>query len=70
MPKPLRALTPGEYHCNGDSRFTGAWVASINRDDTVNLKVLRERGHEEVKLNVSLEDNADEGVHFFRPYED
>jgi len=66
----MRLLHKGEYHPEGAEHFVGAMIVAFNDDDTVNIRAYDGNGEVRPALNVPLEGDADDGVHFFRPYLD
>lgn len=67
MARPPKKNDRGLYfpmdHRTGD---LSAQVVAVNDDDTLNLVVWDECGVTRPVLNVPSEENADDGVHFFR----
>jgi hypothetical protein len=58
-------LCAEQKHHSADGELS-AMVVAVNDDDTLNLVVWDECGNVSRQLNVPTEENADDGVHFFR----
>ena len=50
----------------GSDLWLTALIVRVNEDDSLNLKVWGEDGHETTVLGVPTEDNADDGVPFYK----
>ena len=65
---PPRKGDLGNYYPmqHGSDEWLTALVVWVNDDDSLNLKIWGEKGHETTVLNVPAEDDAGDGVHFYR----